>query len=115
MYVIGYGWKGTEAATSTRSHPCSPQRRTVASTRTRSPSRSCAPSSRRPAPAGPSPTPPAGPAPCSSLPASGLAAIGVEREESDCELVARRLTLGDEAVKRGWDADVLDLGLDGAA
>jgi hypothetical protein len=46
---------------------------------------------------------------------AGLSAIGVEREESDCELVARRLTLGDEAVKRGWDADVLDLGLDGAA
>jgi hypothetical protein len=44
---------------------------------------------------------------------AGLAAIGVEREESDCELVARRLTLGDEAVKRGYGDDVLDL--DGAA
>lgn len=39
----------------------------------------------------------------------GLTAIGVEREESDCELIARRLTLGDEAVKRGYGDDVLDL------
>jgi hypothetical protein len=44
---------------------------------------------------------------------AGLSAIGVELEESDCEIAARRLTLGDEAVKRGWGDDALDL--DGVA